>query len=358
MAAATTVRTEQRSVECSHADADGVSWLRYRQGWPDDVSSIHPDCARPFRLACRGCPHFLVMSCEAADERKCPPCAKRYRGRVQHVAQSVLEVLGDGDGLFITTTPPGDRQHGPKANPCPCTPAGGVDIPRWNAQQGKRVNNFRTQLRRVFARHGVEVDYFRCVELQDGHRRADGAGRMGLQDHWVVVVRRGRLVMTRRLEREIKRLGMRCGYGHAVKVDPIQGGGAASKVARYVSKYVSKAVAARGDVPWRREQMLVEAENPAVDDETGELDIRHDIRGTGARTYKPWTTSRSWGTSMGRVRAVQRGWSQGQDLLASPLEETVWLLMLERGRTYGWASHALVGPEPSPPPAPLSAFGR
>jgi hypothetical protein len=177
MAAALTVRTESHPVEC------GAHVYRYGGRRPLDRSSIHPDCARPFRLACSvpGCPAYLVISCDASDDRKCAPCAKRYRGRVQHIAESVLDLLADGDGLFITTTPPGDRQHGPKGNPCPCTPAGGVELDRWNAQQGRRVNSFRTQLRRLLARQGVEVDYFRCVETQDGHRRADGVGRMGLQ---------------------------------------------------------------------------------------------------------------------------------------------------------------------------------
>jgi hypothetical protein len=338
MAAALTVRTESHPVEC------GAHVYRYGGRRPLDRSSIHPDCARPFRLACSvpGCPAYLVISCDASDDRKCAPCAKRYRGRVQHIAESVLDLLADGDGLFITTTPPGDRQHGPKGNPCPCTPAGGVELDRWNAQQGRRVNSFRTQLRRLLARQGVEVDYFRCVETQDGHRRADGVGRMGLQDHWVLSVRAGRLVMTKSLERKIKALAVRCGYGHHCKVDPIRGRGAARKVARYVSKYVAKAVSSRDEVPWRRPFGLVEVEDPAVDYETGVLDVRHDIRPTGPRTYRTWTKSRAWGSDMVTVRAVQRGWATGllTTARAEGVREDVFLLLYERGRQYGWAAEA------------------
>ncbi len=345
MAAATTVRASGQQVEhAAHA------W-RYVGPRPGDVSPFHPDCGRPFRLACSepGCPAYLVMSCDATDDKRCEPCARRYRGLVQHVTESVLDLLADGDGLFITTTPPGDRQHGPKSKPCPCTPVGGVELDKWNAGQGRRVNSFRTQLRRLLALHGVEVEYFRCVEAQDGHRRSDGAGRMGLQDHWVLSVRSGRLVMTRSLERKIKALAIRCGYGHHCKVDPIRGAGAARKVARYVSKYVAKAVSVRDEVPWRRPLALVEAPAPAIDYETGEVHVRHSIEPVGPRSYRTWTKSQRWGSDMRSIRAVQRRWARGESTssFGAGLRPDVFLLLYERSHRYGWARDALVEP-PSP----------
>lgn len=188
---------------------------------------------------------------------------------------------------FVTLTPIGDRVHCKRRDCdrapacghelCPCTVEGGPSLGVWNASHGRRWNHFITSLRRV----APDVQFMRGCEAQDGKRRTDGLGRLGLHDHVII---RSRHALDERL---IRRLAIRAGYGHSVSIDEMQAG--SQREARYVSKYVSKSADVRWDVPWRALRINVES---------GEMSWPL----VKAR-YRTWSASRRWGLTMKQVRA-------------------------------------------------------
>ena len=121
----------------------------------------------------------------------------------------------------------------------------------------------------------------RGCEVQDGKRRDDGNGRMGLHDH--VILRTCHALD----ERLIRRLAMQAGYGHSVEMDEMAPD--SRREASYVSKYISKSADQRWDVPWRTD---------VVNTETGEV-----IRKLVKARYRTWSTSRSWGVTMKQLKA-------------------------------------------------------
>jgi hypothetical protein len=85
-------------------------------------------------------------------------------------------------------------------------------------------------------------------------------------------------------------LAIAAGYGHSIDLQPLERG--SRKAALYVSKYVTKSADARDDVPWW---------GSFVDESTGEV-----LEGLTDPTFRTWSQSRKWGTSMAAIRQVER----------------------------------------------------
>ena len=159
----------------------------------------------------------------------------------------------------------------PSGDVCPCTPAGGVDLARWNASHSKRWNHVRTELRRQHP--GLE--FFRGVEVQR---------RGALHDHAMV------WSPTPLSAKAIRAVALRAGFGHSVDLAPAAPG--SKRAAYYVSKYVTKATDSREDVPWWGDE---------IDYDTGEV-----TEGLVPGRYRTWSCSRGWGLTMRAVRAQAR----------------------------------------------------
>lgn len=250
------------------------------------------DCDRPLLVMTSrdGRPWELSLwRCSNTRQSKCVSCSHRYRLRVQAVA---------ADGLFspsskfylLTLTAPGDVEHCKKKDCdraphcghelCRCTPPGGVDLARWNPTCGRRWNSL---LKLIEDHYGARPTYFRAVEVQDGKRREDAAGRGALHLHVLV---RSDYVMS---DRTLRKLAVDAGFGHSLTLDELAPG--SRKAAHYVSKYVSKSCDMRDDVPW-----LVEDLDPV----TGET-IEKTVP-----TFRTWSQSRAWGKSMRELRLIAR----------------------------------------------------
>jgi hypothetical protein len=297
--------------QCTCGEGPARVW---RPAQPGDVSPVVPDCARPFRLVCTGCQHVLVMACERGDEVACPTCSERYRKRVQVVAREPAAAVGPGRVMFVTATAPGTREHRkPGGELCRCTPAGGVDLARWNAQLGKRWNRWQQQLRRQFGQRGYQLRMFKATEPQS---------RGAYHVHALIVLDRPWDGGTKQLQSELRELAIDFGFGHQLDV---QLAGSSSRSAQllawYVSKYVTKSVTERRAMPWHVDV----GPHCSVDEATGEVvEHRGDPRSTRA-----WTSSRDWGLNMARVVEAQRLWQRLQvisgTLLAPPDEQPIYV---------------------------------
>lgn len=177
---------------------------------------------------------------------------------------------------FVTLTAPGDAEHSlPDGSRCDCTPAGGVDLARWNAAHSACWNRWRTWLRSVVP--GVE--FIRGVEVQV---------RGALHDHAIVD---SPVPLPLKVWKPVMRArAISAGYGHSFDITPIEPG--SRKAAYYISKYITKACDVRDLVPWWGE---------VVDTETGEVG-----EGLVPGRYRTWSSSRAWGMTMADARAVCR----------------------------------------------------
>ena len=177
---------------------------------------------------------------------------------------------------FVTLTAPGDGGHClPDGSVCRCTPAAGVDLARWNAGHSACWNRWRTWLRSVVP--GVE--FIRGIEVQK---------RGALHDH--AIIDSPIPLPLARWKAEMRSRAIDAGYGHSFDVTEIAAG--SRKAAFYISKYITKACDQRDSVPWAVD---------VIDLETGEL-----IRGSGAATYRTWSSSRGWGMTMADARSACR----------------------------------------------------
>lgn len=284
-------------MECDH------SWMvtGWWQGPPVE------GCDQPLELACRTCDKRVGIRCGSSRRSRCEPCATVYRGRVARVAGSGV-VVGLR-GVFLTLTAPGAVAHArPDGELCRCTPVGGTDLAAWNASAGTRWNNFVRDLSRYLGadyfvvddegrrRRRLGVSYFKATELQ----------RRGAI-HFHVLLRRvdGRPVKIAR--KKVRRLAIRHGFGHSVHVRRLEPGHAS-----YAAKYVAKSSDERGDAPWvcwrapglRSPWRVDQATGNIVHKRTGEVGGR--ARLCTRPTFRTWSCSRSWGTTMGEVREAQQ----------------------------------------------------
>jgi hypothetical protein len=136
-------------------------------------------------------------------------------------------------------------------------------------------------------RYRVSMRYFRAVEVQDGKRRDDGAGRGALHLHLLVWSPRAMNVKT------IRGLAISAGFGHSVQLDRLAPG--SKNAAYYVSKYVTKSADSREDVPWIGER---------VDPVTGTV-YEDEV----PATFRTWSQSATWGKTLSDIRqAARRKW--------------------------------------------------
>jgi hypothetical protein len=193
----------------------------------------------------------------------------------------------EGFYYFLTLTAPGVESHCKKAGcdgvgchheRCLCTPSGGIDLAEWNSKCSRLWNRFLLELERVYR---VRPVYFRAVEVQNGDRRADKEGRGALHLH--VILWSPRKYSTR----TVRRLAIKTGFGHEVKLEAITPGSKAA--AFYCAKYVSKSCDARDDAPWL---------GPQLHDEDGEKLPREPA----PATFRTWSQSAKWGKTMREIR--------------------------------------------------------
>jgi hypothetical protein len=256
------------------------------------------DCERPLLMAVSRDGRLFereVWACKNHRSSLCRPCAARYGRRVESVAAHGLYARG-GFFYLLTLTAPGDRLHCKKAEchadgcaheKCDCTPLGGVDLGLWNPHASKHWNRFLVEFER---QHGERPAYFRAVECQDGKRAVDGCGRLAL--HFHVLLRTEVTLSTS----QIRKLAIANGFGHSVKLDPLEPGSRAA--ARYVAKYVTKSCNERDDVPWLVDQV----------DEYGEV-----TKENRPATFRAWSQSKNWGTTMAAILVdVRRRWEKRQ----------------------------------------------
>lgn len=251
----------------------------------------------PDGLACES-PLLVVVSsfgvesreywpCNSPRSDRCRPCAARNGRRVRSVAAEGFTMPRSADDgyWFLTVTPPSPDPHCKKAGctaapycrheQCACTPIEGVDLAVWNPTAAACWNRLLLLIEREY---GVRPEYFRSTEAQK---------RGGLHHHALLAT------VAKLDEKVVRRLAVQAGYGHEIKLEKVDQHSRA--LVEYVTKtlagYVTKAAAERPDVPWARQ---------FVDWWTGEV-----IEDTHP-TYRTWSQSRGWGTTMQVVRQRAR----------------------------------------------------
>ena len=267
-------------------------------------------CERPYALVCMACGLMVTRDCETTRSAQCQPCGRIYRGRVQRIARAFSGLL------MVTLTAPGTRLHRVKAVDggwvvCPCTKPGGVDIAVWNAGAAmawsRLVNN---GIRRDPALAWLAGAYFRATEVQ---------GRGALHFHVLVKIRPGTVVPANGL-RDLRALAIAYGFGHEADVQEVEPG----RGAYYVAKYVGKASNLRAAVPWSKRKAMTLTELPlpvpayAVRNEWVQFGpVRPPVvveYMSRQATYRTWSCSRDWPSSMGALRRAQQHYAH---LLAS-----------------------------------------
>lgn len=312
---------------CEHR----YTWSRGVLGF--HVPSASPRCVRPQVLVCHG-GGVVVLPCESASPRRhgrrmivCKPCAERYGVMVKQVARGPAVLAQPGHLLFMTLTAPGNSPHCMVARKgfkchgdgitcghnrqCPCTPKP-VDLAEWNGLAAHRWNRFWQEFKRACERRGFHVEYFRAVETQE---------RFALHEHLLITIDRPFMV-DNKFRKQMRDLAIRFGYGHEFDLEttvPVGESVAGSRrisaqlVSSYVSKYVAKSASERPLVPWKRWRDPVDQvpEQVVIDEPTGEilewLPGQPAVAGS-ARSYRTWTCSRGWGSSLKSVRSARRAW--------------------------------------------------
>jgi hypothetical protein len=169
-----------------------------------------------------------------------------------------------------------------------------LDLGEWNPTASKLWNKFLLEFERFYLERPA---YFRAVECQDGKRSVDGCGRMAL--HFHVLIR----TQVSLSAKDLQKMAKDNGFGHELKLQPLAAGSRA--LARYVSKYVTKSCNERDDVPWLVDEELV--------DDEGEL-TGITVKVPGRPTFRTWSQSKNWGTTMAAVCVdVRRRWQAAED---------------------------------------------
>lgn len=261
---------------------------------PEGDSRSLVGCERPNVLACRDCRVEVLAKCGSTRSIVCEPCGDAHRARVSIVAGSGMHprsrefagrrmVLAT-HGLFVTLTAPGARAHRrPDGRVCECTPDGGTDIAKWNAESAKRFNRFMQEVRRVY---GKDVEYFKGAEVQK---------RGALHFHLIVRRRNGGPLALN--VGHLRTLAIHYGFGHSIDIQKYD-----VKHSRYVAKYVAKSSNERGSVPWDGVRRRVWED---ANLNTGESERRVTLVESRSPSYRTWTASRCWGDPMKLVRAAQ-----------------------------------------------------
>lgn len=255
------------------------------------------DCAQPLRVVCSDCSGQEVWPCNCHRASKCPPCAAKYRRRLTRITEAgiVKRTGGWYVGMLTLNAPgetPGHLRWVPEGLPrdlrrarfaqrevCRCEESMGESLGHWNAQASACWNRLRTAL----ARSHPGLQFLRAAEVQDGKRRSDGRGRGAIHFH-VIVASREPIDLA-----AVQEKALAAGFGCVLDYAPITD---ARRASWYVSKYVTKSVEDRGEVPWVA---------PVADEETGEVRPMRTLA-----TFRSWSASRDWGLTMREVREALR----------------------------------------------------
>jgi hypothetical protein len=235
------------------------------------------DCERPLQVVCTrdGCQHSELRLCGNHRSGSCGPCSGRYGRRVRRLAARGMALRTKDFLSLVTLTAPGASAHliGKTGRRCTCTPIGGVDLAQWNPTASTKWNALLLDVERTF---GSRPQYFRAVEVQK---------RCAIHYH---VLWRSEFPLT---AQALRPLAIRAGFGHEVDVQRLDPRSRAA--AAYVSKYVTKSVDSRDDVPWRADR---------IDKSTGEV---HENVLVPAR-FRAWSSSQRWGSTMAEIREEMR----------------------------------------------------
>lgn len=302
MAATATVRPEADSAQQQHrlrvvGYLHGSRGTRRVREHPLPVElPRHQVCHSPLLWACDDGCCLAARPCSNHRESRCAPCASRYRRRVSRLIEAGIGSPRSREGhlYLLTVNAPGDAGHSKwipgrpgKHGLCSCSDFRNEGDGAWNASAGSRWNHLRTSLGDLM--DGIE--YVRVVEVQ----------QRGLLHLHIVIWSPEPLSAL-----VVQEKAMTAGFGCVMDLAPLD---SAEKTARYLAKYVAKAVDVRTQVPWRRE---------VVDEETGEVVVKI------MPTYRAWSSSRSWPIRMAMLveasrRAVaiaaarQREWEEGEE---------------------------------------------
>lgn len=214
-----------------------------------------------------------------------------YRRTVARLARSGIGV--PTGVVFLTLTAPGEEDHYlPSGDRCRCSDNAGP-IGEWNAQAGQRWSWLMTYVRRHI---DAEAEYFKATEVQ---------ARGALHFHVIMRLSAAGLRRLRAMWRPrdpdcpLRQLVVSRGFGHAIDLQVLDS--SSTKLARltnYVSKYVSKAVDARHEVPW----------TPDPDQPRASCRAR----------YRTWTASRGYGSTMAELRRAQVAFMRSTGSTPSP----------------------------------------
>lgn len=149
---------------------------------------------------------------------------------------------------------------------CSCHRSLGAGLGDWNASAGACWNRLRTALARLYP----GIQFLRSAEVQ----------KRGAIHYHVILATREPLELL-----AVQGKALEAGFGCTLDYAPITD---ARRAAYYVSKYVTKSVDSRDDVPWVA---------PVVDEQTGEI-----RRVRTAATFRAWSSSREWGLTMREIR--------------------------------------------------------
>jgi len=283
-----------------------------------DLAKMVGRCDAPKLMECLHCNETVWIACGTSMAERCVPCSRRYRRRWARVLRSGTVDAHGYRLFFLTLTAPGDEMHIDTRTGawCECTPPGGVNPAEWNALLAGNWSMFMVYFRR---RYGQDSQYAKAVEVQMLRLKRTGRGLLHLH-----VLIRCRTDVTHSVE-ELRRLAIRWGFGHSMKVEPFR-----PEHVFYLANYGTKACDDRQHID-------------LLDRRTGE--IIH-----GPRHMRTFTCSRKWGETIGDVKRQQRAWFLEQQAAEAEHEARI----LEALRVQLGAVDAA----PAARPAPAGPKGR
>jgi hypothetical protein len=212
-----------------------------------------------------------LRSCGSGKSASCPSCAATRKRRVRRVAHlGVLDRLASGGFLgLLTLTAPGDPGHlrwsldGPRGHRpvCGCEHSAPHGPGVWNRDAARRWDRLNRSLKRAFP----GAQFYRAVEPQ----------QRGLLHLHVILWSPTPIDV-----RVLQDLALRAGFGCNTRLDMCRGQEDGARFANYVTKYVTKGIDGRHELPWEQ-----------IDTDTGELT-------SSVATYRPWSQSAGFGVRM------------------------------------------------------------
>jgi hypothetical protein len=254
------------------------------------ANPVGPDgpCVRPLLFWDSSLHVPYLRACGSGKSSACPSCAATRKRRVRRVAHlGVLDRLASGGFLgLLTLTAPGDAGHlrwsldGPRGHRpvCGCEHSAPHGPGVWNRDASRRWDRLNRSLKRALP----GAQFYRAVEPQ----------KRGLLHLHVILWSPTPIDV-----RVLQDLALRAGFGCNTRLDMCRGKEDGARFANYVTKYVTKGIDGRQELPWEE-----------IDPDSGQ-------RTSSLATYRPWSQSSGFGVRMrthldaiaaDRRRAAQR----------------------------------------------------